>query len=227
MNPNLSLLFDIDGTLTDTDSLHLEAFRALLEPFGRTVTEDAFRARIIGQPNDLIMAWMFPELDDAARAELADEKEHRFRTNADTLTPTPGLARLLAWAEENGVEVGVVTNAPRPNGELMLRGLGLQHLLPRLVIGPELAHAKPHPLPYLTGLALIGGRADRTVAFEDSVPGVTSAARAGLYTVGITTGMTADQLRQAGARQIVADFTDAALWTRLRAAAAGEDLPTT
>ena len=222
MNPNLSLLFDIDGTLTDTDSLHLEAFRALLRPFGRTVTEDAFRARVIGQPNDLIMAWMFPELDDLARAELADQKEHIFRTNAGTLTPTPGLTDLLAWAEENSVAIGVVTNAPRSNGELMLRGLGLDRFLPRLVIGPELAHAKPHPLPYLTGLALIGGHADRTIAFEDSVPGVTAAARAGLFTVGITTGMTADLLRQAGARQIVADFTDAALWDRLRAAASGQ-----
>jgi beta-phosphoglucomutase len=224
MNPNLSLLFDIDGTLTDTDSLHLEAFRALLVPFGRTVTEDAFRARIIGQPNDLIMGWMFPELDEVARAEMADEKERLFRASARTLTPTKGLMDILAWAQEMDVEVGVVTNAPRANGELMLRGLGLAHLLPRMVIGPELARPKPDPLPYLTGLAFVGGHAARAIAFEDSVPGVTSAARAGLFTVGITTGMTADLLLEAGAKQIVSDFTDDALWDRLRAASSGDPL---
>ncbi len=51
MNPNPWLLFHIDGTLTDTDHLHHEAFLELLRSFGRTVTTDAFEARIIGHPN--------------------------------------------------------------------------------------------------------------------------------------------------------------------------------
>ncbi len=221
MNPNLCLLFDIDGTLVDTDHLHHEAFLELLAPFGRTVSRDAFEARIIGQPNDAITAWLFPDLDEVARRELADRKEHFFRQSLQTLTPTRGLQKLLAWAQEIEVEVGVVTNAPRANGETMLRGLGLAHLLPRLVIGPELDRPKPDPLPYLTGLAFLGGHADRAIAFEDSITGVTSASRAGIFTVGITVSR-AEHLREAGANQIVADFEDEALWVILRRAAAGD-----
>ena len=224
MNPNLCLLFDIDGTLVDTDILHLNAFRTLLEPYGRTVTEDAFKARIIGQPNDAIMQWLFPDLDEAAHAELGVRKELIFRQSVQTLTPTKGLHDVLAWAHDHDIAVGVVTNAPRVNGEFMLRGLGLAHLLPMLVIGVELERPKPDPLPYLAGLALVGGHADRAIAFEDSVAGVTSASRAGLTTVGITTGLTAGHLLAVGAHHIIADFTDQTLWTLLKTAAEGGGL---
>ncbi len=225
MNTNLWLLFDIDGTLTDTDRLHFDAFSELLRPYGRALTQDAFEVRIVGQPNDAIMRWLFPELDEPAQAALADRKEALFRQSVQSLRPTGGLRDVLAWADEEEIQIGVVTNAPRANGEMMLQGLGLAHLLPRLVIGVELERPKPDPLPYLTGLALIGGRAERTVAFEDSIAGVTSAARAGLHTVGIATGERAGHLRQAGAHRTVADFTDPELWHLLRAAAAGDAFP--
>ncbi len=224
MNPDLCLLFDIDGTLVDTDHLHHAAFLDMLRPFGRTVSKAEFQDRIIGEPNDAIMAWLFPSLDEPARRALADRKEHLFRQSLRSMTPTLGLDRVLAWAAAADIAVGVVTNAPRANGELMLHGLGLAHLLPRLVIGPELARAKPDPLPYLTGLALLGGEAGRAIAFEDSTAGVTSASRAGIYTVGITTGRTGEQLRAAGADRIIADFEDADLWALLRGAVEGKGL---
>ena len=224
MNPNLWLLFDIDGTLVDTDHLHYESFAALLRPHGRTLTQDEFDARIVGQPNDAIMRWLFPDLDAPAQAALADEKEAHFRRSVVSLTPAAGLRDVLAWADVHDVAVGVVTNAPRANGEMMLHGLGLAHLLPRLVIGVELERPKPDPLPYLTGLAMIGGHADRTIAFEDSIAGVTSAARAGLHTVGLATGHRVGQLLQAGARRVVVDFTDPGLWALLEGAAAGGPL---
>ena len=221
MNTDLWLLFDIDGTLVDTDQLHYDAFSELLRPHGRELTRDAFEARIVGQPNDAIMRWLFPDLDEPAQSALADHKEALFRRSVQSLTPARGLRDVLAWADAEAIEIGVVTNAPRANGEMMLHGLGLAHLLPRLVIGVELERPKPDPLPYLTGLALIGGRADRTIAFEDSVAGVTSAAAAGLYTVGLASGDRAPHLRQAGAHMTVPDFTDPALWSVLRSATGG------
>ena len=153
---------------------------------------------------------------------MASRKEALFRQSAQTLTPIRGLTDVLAWAQEAEVEVGVVTNAPRVNGEFMLHALGLAHLLPKLVIGTELERSKPDPLPYLTGLAFLGGHADRAIAFEDSIAGVTSASGAGLYTVGVTTGLPAETLRAAGARRTVRDFTDESLWALLKTAAEGK-----
>ena len=81
-----------------------------------------------------------------------------------------------------------VTNAPRPNAELMLTSLGLDGYFEHVVIGTECIRAKPHPDPYLEGMRLVGAcDASRCVAFEDSPAGATAAVAAGIPTVGVTT----------------------------------------
>jgi beta-phosphoglucomutase len=127
------------------------------------------------------------------------------------------LLLLLDWAEERGVGIAVVTNAPRANAEMMLNGLGLARRLPVLIIGDELERAKPDPLPYLTALARLGGSAERALAFEDSLPGIRAAAGAGVATYGIRTGHGDAALLQAGACAAIDDFTDSGLWRRLEA----------
>ena len=126
---------------------------------------------------------------------------------------------LLDWADANGVGMAVVTNAPRANAELMLAGAGIGDRIRTVVVANELAHGKPHPLPYLTALERLGGRADRAVAFEDSKAGIEAARAAGIYTFGLSTGLGAEALLAAGANEVIADFTAAALWTHLRGAA--------
>ena len=70
MTNGTALLFDLDGTLTDTDHLHLEAFRILLEDFGRAITPEHYKARIMGHPNDQIMREMFPDETPERRIAL-------------------------------------------------------------------------------------------------------------------------------------------------------------
>jgi beta-phosphoglucomutase len=171
----------------------------------------------MGRPNDAIMRDLLPEVPVARHAHYADRKEQMFRDSLDKLTPTPGLAELLDWAERHAIGVAVVTNAPRPNAEQMLKGLGLDTRIATLVIGAELERAKPDPLPYLTGLQLLGGTADRALAFEDSLPGIRAASGAGIPTYGIRTAYGDAEMRAAGATQTITDFADAGLWRRLNA----------
>ena len=210
-----TLLFDLDGTLTDTDELHVEAFRRLLAPLGRSITMDDYKTRIMGAPNEAIMGWLFPDEDAARHVAIAAEKEALFRSQADRLLPTAGLMPLLDWAERLDLKMAVVTNAPRDNAEMMLAGLGLTARLPVLVIGDELARGKPDPLPYLTALERLGSTADRALAFEDSRSGVRAAAAAGIETIGMLTGLDEATLRDAGASAAVRDFTDPWLADRL------------
>lgn len=216
--PPAALLFDLDGTLTDTDNLHFQAYLTLLEPLGRTIDLAYYRQRIMGAPNDRIMAELFPDRDVAEHRRLAGEKERLFRAQAGSMTPTAGLIELLDWADAGGVAKAVVTNAPRDNAELMLGALGLQARFPVLVIGDELAHGKPHPLPYLTALERLGAVATDAVAFEDSRSGVASATAAGVATIGLTTGLDDATLRAAGAIGTARDFADP--WLRRRLALA-------
>jgi len=81
-----------------------------------------------------------------------------------------------------------------------------------VLVAEELARPKPDPLPYLTGLQQLGAEARQALAFEDSLPGVTAASGAGIFTVGVATTQTAERLLAAGAQLVIDDFNDPALW---------------
>jgi HAD superfamily hydrolase (TIGR01509 family) len=213
----LALLFDLDGTLVDTDSLHLGAYQVLLGELGTSLTLADYHRHIMGAPNEAIMAYLFPDHNEIDRVALVERKEALVRAAIDTLHPTAGLLALLDWADARGVRYGVVTNAPRPNAELMLTGLGLAARFPVLVIGDELSHGKPHPLPYLTGLQKFDAAPEHTLAFEDSLSGIRAATAAGLYTYGIRTALSDATLLATGARTVIGDFTDAELWAHMEA----------
>lgn len=204
-----TLLFDLDGTLTDTDALHFEAFQQLLAPYGRSLSKAEFERRVIGATNVSVMAYLFPDLPRERHEALDEEKEALFRVLAadGRMHPTPGLTDLIDWAEARGVKMAVVTNAPRPNATLMLGAMGLADRLTEIVIGPELPRGKPDPLPYLTGLERVGSTAERALAFEDSRSGIGAAVAAGIETIGMLSSLDEPALRQAGASHVLRDFT--------------------
>jgi HAD superfamily hydrolase (TIGR01509 family) len=210
--PGAALLFDIDGTLADTDRLHLEAFNRVFGPFGETFDHDRFNAEIQGRTNYAIAARFLSALPPERQAEVMEEKEATFRDLARTgIEPLPGLLPLLDRADAAGLPFAAVTNAPRANADLIVTAIGIKHRFRAIVVGVELKHGKPHPLPYLEGLRLVGGHPELSVAFEDSPAGVTSARGAGIATIGMLTGQTEAKLQESGARFGAHDYTDPAL----------------
>ncbi|QQR35802.1 HAD-IA family hydrolase [Devosia oryziradicis] len=198
--PGAALLFDIDGTLADTDPIHLEAFNRAFAPYGHVFDKPRFSRELQGLANSAIAARFVPHLSPAEGMAVLDGKEAVFRELArSAIHPVPGLFDLLNLAGAVGLPMAAVTNAPRANADLILDGLGIRHRFRAVVIGAELEHGKPHPLPYLEGLRLLGARAELSVAFEDSRTGIASATAAGLATVGIRTSLLHDDLTAAGA----------------------------
>lgn len=212
MQSTFSLLFDLDGTLVNTDELHFGAYQVLLGERGRGITIEAYQSRIMGAPNEAIMREFFPDVPERDHQALANRKEALFRASVTALEPTAGTLAVFDWAKSRGVGIAVVTNAPRANAELMLNGLKLANRIDTLVIGDELPRGKPDPLPYLTGLAQLGGTVKRALAFEDSLSGIRAASAAGIYTFGMRTALPTQTLLAAGANAVIDDFTAASLW---------------
>ena len=212
--PGAALLFDIDGTLADTDPLHLKAFNQAFAPYGHSFDRTRFVSELQGLANVDIAARFLPDLDHAAAMAVMDAKEALFRElAASEIHAVPGLFDLLDLADAAGLRMAAVTNAPRANAELILAGLGVTSRFQAVVIGAELPHGKPHPMPYLEGLRLLGARADLSVAFEDSRTGIASATAAGLTTIGIQTGLADADLRAAGATLSIPGYDDPDLLT--------------
>jgi HAD superfamily hydrolase (TIGR01509 family) len=216
-----ALLFDIDGTLANTDPLHLEAFNQVLGPRGHVFDHARFSRELQGFANVSIGDRFLPDETPERRAAILAEKEAIFRDLvAGQIEPLPGLMALLDRADAAGVPMVAVTNAPRLNAELLLSGLGITARFKAIVIGDELPHGKPHPLPYQEGLRFVGASAAASVAFEDSRSGVQSAAAAGIPTIGIRTSLSHADLVGAGAIASASAFDDPDPLVRLAAAMA-------
>lgn len=207
--PGKALLFDIDGTLADTDALHVEAFNHVFGPRGHVFDRARAAKELMGFSTASLAERFLPDQPPERQAAIMDEKEAVFRRLVSgKIQPMPGLMTLLAWADRAGIPMVAVTNAPRLNAEMLLAGLGIMDRFKALMIGDELPHAKPHPLPYLEGLRAVNASAILSVAFEDSRSGIASASAAGIATVGIRSSLSHAELVAAGARLTVASFDD-------------------
>jgi HAD superfamily hydrolase (TIGR01509 family) len=204
-----ALLFDIDGTLADTDALHLAAFNQIFGPRGHVFDRARASRELMGFSNASIGERFLPEEPPERRLAIMDEKEAAFRSLvAGKIKPMPGLMRLLARADQAGVPMVAVTNAPRLNAEMLLAGLGITDRFKAIVIGDELAHGKPHPMPYLEGLRAVSAAPQLALAFEDSRSGILAASAAGIATVGIRTSLSHADLIEAGAFTTAENFDD-------------------
>lgn len=213
-----ALIFDMDGTLIDTDNLHFDAYVKVLAGVGVALEREEYDARMAGRPNMEILREYFPDRSEDDRRRLMDLKEDTFRGASVAWEPLAGLSELLAWGRERGLEQALVTSAPRENAAQLLEAVGLTGAFHPEVYADELPRGKPDPLPYRTALELLGLEPRQALVFEDSLSGVRSGVAAGITTVGVATTQTPAALREAGASLVIRDFTAPELWALLRAA---------
>jgi HAD superfamily hydrolase (TIGR01509 family) len=209
------LIFDMDGTLSNSDPVHMQAFRDYLQPEGILVDDDFYRTRISGRTNAAIFSELFPGRPESEIEQRAHEKEAMFRSRAATLERLAGLDALLDLAGRRGLRLAVVTNGPRLNLDHMVEQLGLAGRFEVHLAREDVAVGKPDPLPYRTALERLGVTAAEAVAFEDSPAGIVAAKGAGLFTYGLLTGHDGEALARAGADRVIRDFADPALWRDL------------
>jgi HAD superfamily hydrolase (TIGR01509 family) len=204
-----ALLFDIDGTLADTDALHVQAFNQIFGPRGHFFDRARASKELQGFSNTSIAERFLADEPPERQASIMAEKEAAFRKLASgQIQPLAGLMTLLALADQTAVPMVAVTNAPRVNADMMLSGLGIVGRFKAVIIGDELPHGKPHPMPYLEGLRAVNAASDLSLAFEDSRSGIQSASAAGIVTVGIRTSLSHDEMIAAGARMTARTFDD-------------------
>jgi beta-phosphoglucomutase len=212
------LLFDLDGTLATTEHLHRAAFASVLEAHGRVLDAETFATQVRGRAGRDALRALFPQSDDRERLDLSERKEQAFRdlASARGLEPTAGAHALIAWARARGVATALVTNAPRANADLVVDVLGLAGDFDVVVSISDVTRGKPHPDPYLVGLASLGLDAAHAMAVEDSPVGVASARAAGLDVIAIDSP-TCDSTVIRDAAICVADMADARLFALIAA----------
>lgn len=184
--PVAGLLFDLDGTLVDTEELHYDSAMSVLARFGKSLGKEAFKP-YIGTAEIPFWQDLRRLLDLAPPVEelLAMRTEEYLEIlHTSSISPLPGVLELLTWAQQQGLPMAIASSSPRAQIDGTLRASGLGGFLPVRRSGHEdvaAGRGKPEPDVYLAAAAALGVDAGSCVAVEDSVTGMTAARAAGCY----------------------------------------------
>jgi HAD superfamily hydrolase (TIGR01509 family) len=180
-----AVLWDMDGTLVDTEPYWIAEEHALVELHGGVWT-DEHASQLVG--NDLmvsaeyILAHSPIELTplEIVNALLAGVVARV----ADHVPWRPGARELLASLVAQGVPCALVTMSWESLATAVVTSLP-KGSFAVVITGDVVSHGKPHPEPYLAAARLLGIELDACIAIEDSPPGVASAVAAGIPTIAV------------------------------------------
>ncbi|MGL5510499.1 MAG: HAD family hydrolase, partial [Microcoleaceae cyanobacterium] len=207
-----AVLFDLDGTLANTNEIHFHNWQELLAVYDISLDHAGFDKYISGRTNSVIIADLLPQLTASEGEKLAILKEEKFRQEAVNIQPINGLMKFIDWVKSTNLKTALVTNAPIENVEFMLTQLKLENFFQAIVLGGELARGKPDPLAYQVSLEKLGIESNQAIVLEDSPTGIQAGVGANIYTIGILSTHPAEALIKAGANLLIQDFHDPQLW---------------
>lgn len=180
-----AVLWDMDGTLVNTEPYWISAETELIESFGGSWTHE--------EALQLVGSGLFNSADiirskgvDLPHQEIIDKLTDRVMQQLVEfgIPWRPGARELLVDLKENGVPTALVTMSISRMAHHVADHLGFAGF-DAVVAGDDVTESKPHPEPYLRGAELLGVDPADCVAIEDSEPGIRSAVAAGAVTIGV------------------------------------------
>ena len=206
-----AVLWDMDGTLVDTEPYWIAAEHEIVEEHGGTWS-DEFAHQLVG--NDLLVSATFIKDNSAVPWEperIVDELLARVISRVTEHVPwRPGARELLSALREQGVPSALVTMSWRSLADAVVGALP-DGTFAAVVTGDEVSHGKPHPEPYRAAARLLGVSAEDCVAIEDSPTGVRSAVAAGVPTLAVPHVVAVPEIAGAVHLDTLSGLTPAAL----------------
>ena len=185
MTKPAAVLWDMDGTLVDSEHYWLSSEQELASSVGAVWTEqDGLNmigmslydsSRLIKQKLNL----------EISTHEIIDRLTNSVISKLDSSLPwRPGAEQLLRATKTAGIPTALVTMSMRRNAEAVVSRMGFD-AFDLIIAGDEVEHGKPHPEPYLKAAERLGVEIHDCIAFEDSISGLHSAEASGAIAIGI------------------------------------------
>src|SRR5580704_10525048 len=183
-----AVLWDMDGTLVDSEEYHWLSWRDTMQLEGVSITHDQF-LKTFGQRNDSILPqWLNAAATPESIVRIGDSKEELYRklVHEGRIEPLPGVLDWIERLREQGWLQAVASSAPRKNIEVVLDAMGLAGFFDALVSAEDVTAGKPDPQVFQKGAERLGMPPARCIVVEDAVPGVEAARRAGMRCIGVS-----------------------------------------
>lgn len=201
-----TVILDIDGTLVDTNYLHVEAWARALRAVGLVVPRSAIHAQM-GKGADQFLPTF---IHDPEQAEQANELHSRiYRELQPHAYPLPGAHELLVSLQERNYTTWLASSAKPDELQFLLRLLDAEGLLSGVISAGDVKSSKPSPDVFEQALVRAQTPADEAVAVGDTVWDVQAAMRLDLRCVCLLTGGTGrEELERSGAVAVFKDCAD-------------------
>ncbi|MCV7174392.1 HAD family hydrolase [Mycolicibacterium sphagni] len=205
MDKRPAVLFDIDGTLVDSNYLHVDAWQRAFHEVGLPV-EAWHIHRSIGMDGSTLVDQLSKGADDAVQTRLKDLHTRYYEADAELLTTLPGARQLLQRVAESDLQVVLATSAPANELALLRSTLACDDLVSAITSSEDVEQAKPSPDIVNVALEKAGVSARDAVFVGDTVWDVEAAARAGVPCIAVLSGgISRGDLENAGAAAVFDD----------------------
>ncbi|MFM9370514.1 HAD family hydrolase [Streptomyces sp. Da 82-17] len=185
--PHTAVVFDLDGTLVDSEPNYFEAGRRLLASLGVDGFDWQEHEKYVGiSTAETLAIWREKYALTAPLDELLAEKNRLYLELAAAETHAyPEMRAFVELLHAQGVPMAVASGSSRAAITAILRGTGLDALLPTLVSAEEVPQGKPEPDVFLEAARRLGVAPADCVVLEDAAPGAVAAHKAGMACIAI------------------------------------------
>ena len=204
-----AFIFDMDGTIVNSESIHRKGFNMLLRKYGIYITKKYWHTTLIGRGSrhiakHYITKYKLPEdIDDFVERR---KKKYQGLLRKTTLKPIPGFMEFYKAVKKNGFKVAIASSGSHANVQHSLRAIGLRGIP---IEALEQVHfLKPNPEIYNKTAKMLRVKPSECIAFEDSPVGVVAAKKAGMKVVALLTTSSKLQLQKLKPDMIVKDYRE-------------------
>ena len=186
-----ALIFDMDGTLVDSEKVHYDAWKATLQLYGVDSFPFADFISYVGASNEkLALDYIGDHALPAAVEEMVREKQDIYLQMIPQIEPLPGVVKTITTLHDR-FRLGIASSSHLIELERILETLELTPYFEHVVGGDMISNKKPDPEIYRHAAELFRLAPHECVAFEDSEPGIIAAKEAGFYGIAIPNGLSA------------------------------------
>lgn len=198
-NGTKAVIFDLDGTLLDNNSYHLQSWLTYLNEKKIKLTRQEFDANMNGRTNKDAIEYLFGKgLSPENITRITEEKEAVYRKiYAPYIREVEGLTSLLEFLKSEKIKMAIATSGIQPNIDFMFSYLAIKKYFEVIVNSSHIKNGKPDPEIYRVTAEKLQIPTAHCLVFEDSLPGIESALKAGMKVIALATSHAPDELEKA------------------------------
>lgn len=206
--PFAAVLFDLDGVILDTTSLHYRVWTEFGVAHGHVPTHAELVATNGVRAAETVQTWLGATVTAQQAEEHAANLSAKITKMLETeiVPAVPGVQNFVTALTAAGIPRAVATSATPPNAALSLSCVNLANSFGAVVTAADVTRGKPDPEPYLKAAAALGVPASRCIVFEDSVFGIRAAKAAGAKCAALLTTFPREVLQAENPDWLFADF---------------------